>query len=532
MLRDNKIWVATKATGEAIYLLPQKAIRHGLITGGNNKEVDRTARLLAEGFSSLGTPVFITDIHRDLAGLVAPGNDSEFDQEIISHMGLQKSDFCFQGFPVTLWDVCGKTGIPLRANVGEIGPDLLSQILHLGALQSKTLKTIFRIANDQELLLFDVTDLKAWVNYIESRVKQFERDYGLIKKNDLDDIMRALVKLETEATAPFWGEPSLNIIDLMNHGIEGKGMINVLDSNLLVRNCTFYASVLLWLLSELCELMPDVGELSSPKMVFIIDEAHLLFRDNNKIFLEKSEQVIKKLGRKGVCVIFCTQKMLDIPDNVLRYLENRILHSPYAYTPAQLKELRIVAGLFRKNPAFNTFDALKSLTAGEALFSLIGENNQLCPVEKGYLLPPQSYMGHISDSDRENCNKGNLLYTKYAHWHDPDAAYDLLKLLEIEADAASAAEKAKQELALERERAKTEAIRAEEEDRKVQVQANARKYADKPVGKSLSTQFKENESEPPSKKASKSHKGKFGKTIGGNLGASLGKGLIGSLFKD
>lgn len=532
MLREIKIWIATKATGEAIYLLPQKAIRHGLITGGNNKEVDRTARLLAEGFSSLGTPVFITDVHRDLAGLMAPGNDSESVQEIISHMGLQKSDFCFQGFPVTLWDVCGKTGIPLRANIGEIGPDLLSQILHLGVLQSKTLKTVFCIANDQDLLLSDVNDLKALVNYIEGRVKHYERDYGLIKKNDLDDIMRALVKMETEATAPFWGELSLNITDLMNIGIEGKGMINVLDSNLLVRDRTFYASVLLWLLLELCELMPDVGELSSPKMVFIIDEAHLLFRDNNKIFLEKSEKVIRKLGRKGVCVIFCTQKMLDIPDNVLRYLENRILHSPYAYTPAQLKELRSVASLFRKNPAFNTFDALKSLTPGEALFSLIGENNQVCPVEKGYLLPPQSYMGRVSDTDREDCIMGSILYSKYAHQHDSDSDYDLLKSLEIEAEVVAAAEKAKQDLASERERAKREAIRAEEEIRRGQAQANARKHAEKPVGKHISSQFKENEFDTSSKKADNIRKGKFGKTIGGNLGASLGKGLIGTLFKD
>ena len=532
MLRDDKIWVATKATGEAIYLLPQKAIHHGLITGGNNKEVDCTARLLAEGFSSLGTPVFITDIHRDLAGLMAPGNDSESVQGIVSHMGLQKSDFCFQGFPVTLWDVCGKTGIPLRANIGEIGPDLLSQILHLGALQSKTLKTVFRIANDQYLLLSDVNDLKALVNSIESRVKQYERDYGQIKKNDLDDIMRALVKLETEETAPFWGELSLNIIDLMNPGNEGKGMINVLDSNLLARDRTFYASVLLWLLSEFCDLMPDVGELSKPKMVFIIDEANLLFRDNTKILLEKSEQVIRQLGRKGVCVIFCTQKMLDIPDNVLRYLENRILHSPYAYTPAQLKELRIVAGLFRKNPAFNTFDALKSLTSGKALFSLIGENNQLCPVEKGYLLPPQSYMGRVSDTDREDCIMGSILYSKYAHQHDSDSDYDLLKSQEIEAEAAAALEKAKQDLALERERAKREAIRAEEEIRRGQAEANARKHAEKPVGKHISSQFKENEFDPSSKKADNIRKGKYGKTIGGNLGASLGKGLIGTLFKD
>lgn len=211
-------------------------------------------------------------------------------------------------------------------------------------------------------------------------------------------------------------------------------------------------------------------------------------------------------------------------------MENRILHSPYAYTPAQLKELRSVAGLFRKNPAFNTFDTLKSLTSGEALFSLIGENNQLCPVEKGYLLPPQSYMGHVSDTAREDCIMGSFLYTKYSHRYDPNAAYDFLNALQKE--EAAAAEKAKQDAALAREWAKREAIRAEEEARKVQAQANTRKRVDKPVGNNLSTQFKENKSDSLSKKAGKSHKGKFGKTIGGNLGASLGKGLIGSLFKD
>ena len=236
MLHEDKIWIATKATGEAICLLPQKANRHVLITGLSNKEVDRTARILAEGFSSLGTPVFITDINRDLAGMMAPGNDSESIQEKVSCMELEKSGFCFQGFPVTLWDVSGETGIPLRANIGEMGPVLLSQIMQLSVHQSDTLKTIFRIADSRGLSLISVNDLKAIVNYIRNRAREYEGEYGQIKTTDLDGIMRALVRLESEVTALFWGETALNIADLIAFKIEGKGMINVLEAKCYAAN--------------------------------------------------------------------------------------------------------------------------------------------------------------------------------------------------------------------------------------------------------------------------------------------------------
>ena len=530
MLHEDKIWIATKATGEAICLLPQKANRHVLITGLSNKEVDRTARILAEGFSSLGTPVFITDINRDLAGMMAPGNDSESIQEKVSCMELEKSGFCFQGFPVTLWDVSGETGIPLRANIGEMGPVLLSQIMQLSVHQSDTLKTIFRIADSRGLSLISINDTKAIVNYIRNRAREYEGEYGQIKTTDLDGIMRALVRLESEVTALFWGETALNIGDLIEFKIEGKGMINVLEAKLLVRNRPFYASVLLWLLSELCESLPEAGELNCPKMAFIIDEANLLFRDNNRVFIEKTEQVIRKLSKKGVSVIFCTQKMQDIPDNVLRHLENRIQHSPYAYTPAQLKEVRCVASLFRKNPAFDTFEALTTLTSGEALLSLIGENNLPCPVEKGYLLPPQSYMGRVSDTDREHCIKGNILYSKYARRYDSEAAYNVLKRIEIEEEIA--AEKAKEEADKAKELAKREAERFKEEARREQLIANVQKRVEKSAGNSVSSPKGKTESVPSSKKSSKKTKRKSGKMIGGNLGERIGRGIIGTLFKN
>lgn len=526
MLHDSKIWVATKANGEAVCLLPQKACRHGLITGGSNKEVDLTARSLAEGFSSLGVPVFMTDIHRNLAGMMAPGNDSELIQEMISHIGSEKNSFCFQGFPVTLWDVFGKTGIPLHVDVTQMGPLLLAQMLNLSVLQSDILKTIYSIASDTGFLLTDIKDLKAVVNYVRGRVNQYTPVYGQIRTTDLDDIMRALVKLETGDTALFFGEPSLNISDLLQPNNGGNGVINVLDSNLLAQNAILYSSVLLWLLSELCEIMPDVYDLPRPKLAFFIDEAHFLFRDNNRVFLETAENVIKKLSRKGVTVFFCTQKMQDIPDDVLRHLENRIQHSPYAYTPAQLKEVRLVAKLFRKNPAFNTFDALTSLSSGEALFSLIGKDNQTCPVEKGYLLPPQSNLAGVSDYDREQSIKGNPLYTKYSCRYDSESAYEFLSRMQAEEEAA--VERAKYEAMLAKEKAKLEAAEAREAARRAAMLENEKKRKEEAAEKPVSSVFTKDATASSSKKSNPKSAGKFGKTIGGNLG----RGIFGTFFKD
>lgn len=528
MLHDDNIWIATKANGEAVCLLSQKACRHGLITGGSNKEVDLTARLLAEGFSSLGVPVFMTDIHRNLAGMMAPGNNSELIKEMISHMGSEKNSFCFQGFPVTLWDVFGKAGTPLRVNVSQMESALLSQMLNLSALQSDILKTIYSIASDTGLLLTDIKDLKAVVNYVRGRVNQYAPEYGQIRTIDLDDILRALVKLETGDVALFFGEPSFAILDLLQSGIGGNGVVNVLDSNLLVRNVTLYTSVLLWLLSELCEMMPDTYNLSRPKLAFFIDEAHFLFRDNNRVFLKMAESVIKILCRKGVAVFFCTQKMQDIPDDVLRHLENRIQLSPYAYTPAQLKEARLVAKLFRKNPAFNTFDTLKSLSSGEALFSLIGKDNQPCPVEKGYLLPPQSNLVGISDYDRERCIKGNTLNIKYGCRYDPESAYEFLSRIQVE--EAAAAERAKYKALLAKEKAKLEAAEAREEARRAAMLENGKKRTTEVAERSLSSTFTNNETSS-SKKSSRNAKGTFGEMYG-NLGARLGRELIGKLFKE
>ena len=419
MLRDGNIWVATKASGEAICLIPQKAHRHGLISGADNAEVDSTARVLAEGFSSLAVPVLITDVNRNLAGMAAPGEASESIQDMIAHMGSEKASFSFQGFPVTLWDIYGKTGIPLCATVSEIGPVLMSQLLNLNIPQRNILKVIYHISGKKGFSSTNITDLKAVISYIQrSNSKIFSAEYGEIKSTVLDEIFRSLVVFENGKYAPLIGEPALNILDLMRVGPNGKGVINVLDANLLVWNSNTYSVVLLWLLSKLSELMPDVDNLSKPKLVIFIDEARLLFKDNNSIFIEITEHITKSLQKKGIAIFFCTQKMQDIPGCIFRLLGTKIQHSSNAYTTAQLKEVRNLSNLLRPNPSFDTFEALVSLTSGEALFSIIKENDQPSPIEKGYLLPPQSCTGPISDKDRERNIKENPLYAKYSRLYD------------------------------------------------------------------------------------------------------------------
>lgn len=394
MLKEGKIWIASDRSGEEIFLLPEIANHHGLITGAENKEVDLVARVLAEGFSSLGVPVFMTDIHRNLAGMMEPGIGAASVMERLSRLGLDESSFPFEGFPVTLWDVYGKAGIPLRINISEMGPMLMAQLLHLNDRQCSLLKVIYRIADDKNLLLIDIKDLKAAVTYVMERARTFASEYGPMRPSDLEDILRAIVLLETNSR--FLGEMSLNISDLMLKGHGGKGVVNILNSNLLVWDKTLYATVLIWMLLEISECLPDANELDLPRIVFFIDEAHLIFKNGNSLFLQLMNQVLPKLRRKGVGVWFCTQKIQDLPDYIVRSLENRIQLPPNAYTTAQLKEIRASAKYFQKNPAFNTFDEMKSLKTGQALLSLVGANQLPSPVKSGIVLPPQSCTGALS----------------------------------------------------------------------------------------------------------------------------------------
>ena len=331
MLRDNKIWVANNDAGEGIFLLPRMANRHGLIAGATGTGKTVTARIMAESFSEMGVPVFMADVKGDLAGLMFPGQDNANMQERIARFGLAEHGFNYQGFPVALWDIYGKMGMPLRTTVSEMGPLLMARILQLNDLQSDILSIVYRIADDNDLLLVDLKDLRAMLNYVQTHSKDFVDKYGRMSSASIGAIIRAIVALETDngdmGGNMFFGETALNIMDWMTVGEGGKGMINILDSESLINNGRLYATFLLWLLSELFEMMPEVGDLDKPKMVFFFDEAHLLFKDANKALLEKIEQVVKLIRSKGVGVYFCTQNPRDIPDGVLAQLGNRVQHA-------------------------------------------------------------------------------------------------------------------------------------------------------------------------------------------------------------
>ena len=525
MLRDGKIWVADNDAGEKIFLLPRMANRHGLIAGATGTGKTVTARVLAEAFSDMGVPVFMADVKGDLAGILAPGEDSENMQERIRRFGLAECGFSYQGYPVNLWDIYGKNGIPLRTTVTEMGPLLMSRILQLNDLQSDILSIVYRIADDNGLLLVDIKDLKAMLNHVQDHAKEYTDQYGRMSSASIGAILRALVALEGQGGDFFFGEEALKISDWMQLGPGGKGMINILDSQSLFTNGRLYATFLLWLLSELFEAMPEVGDLAQPKMVFFFDEAHLLFKDASKVLLEKIEQVVKLIRSKGVGIYFCTQNPADIPDSVLAQLGNRIQHALRAYTPKDQRAVRAAAQSFRVNPAFDTEETLQALGTGEALISLLGDDGIPAIVEKAYVLPPQSRMGAITDLEREQSIKGSILYTKYSQAYDPDSAYEFLQRRGIE--EAAEAEKAKAAELAAKEQARAEELAAKEQARQEQRAADAKKRAAKQVGSSVAgTVGRE------AGKALGGTFGRFGKTLGGNLGASLGRGIIGTLFKN
>ena len=517
-------------TDEEIFLLPGKANRHGLIAGATGTGKTVTLRVMAEAFSDMGVPVFMADVKGDLAGMMAPGTDTEDMRARIERFGLNQHGFSYQGYPVTFWDIYGEKGIPLRTTVSEIGPLLMARILKLNELQSNILAIVYKIADDNGLLLIDLKDLKSMLNYVNDNRKEFEAEYGKMSPASMAAILRAVVALEIEGGEVFFGEPGLNIRDwIAQEG--GKGMINILDSESLINNGRLYSTFLLWMLSELFELLPEVGDLSKPKMVFFFDEAHLLFNDAPKPLLEKIEQVVKLIRSKGVGVYFCTQNPRDIPDGVLAQLSNRIQHGLRAYTPADQKAVKAAAESFRVNPQFNTYDTIMELGTGEAVVSFLQEDGIPGIAQKVAVLPPQSRMGAISDYEREQSIKASLLYGKYAEAVDPESAYEILLRIGVEKEAAEARAKeeleaAKAKVKEEAELAKQEAAAAAKSAKEAEKAAKAKKKAAKTIGGTVAGTV----GREVGKTVGGTIGGKFGKTLGGNLGSSLGRGILNTLF--
>jgi DNA helicase HerA-like ATPase len=524
MLRDNKIWVANTENGENVFLLPRMANRHGLIAGATGTGKTITLKVLAESFSDMGVPVFLADVKGDLSGMVEEGRDSEDMQKRIQKFGLAEAGFEYKKYPATFWDVFGEQGIPLRTTISEMGPLLLSRILGLNDLQRDILTIAFKIADDNELLLIDTKDLKALLNYVSENRNDFAADYGNISPVSVAAIVRSIVSLEMAGADKFFFEPALDIHDWFATGSDGRGMINILDSTSLINNGTLYATFLLWMMSELFETLPEVGDLDKPKMVFFFDEAHLLFKDSPKMLMDKIEQVVKLIRSKGVGIYFVTQNPRDIPDGVLAQLGNKIQHALHAYTPSDMKAVKAAADSFRENPAFKTADVIQELGTGEAVISLLDETGTPSVCEKVKILPPQSLMGGIDSSTRNREINGSKLYDKYFEPHDPDSAYEFLERKGIadakakaELEAAEAERKAKE---------KEEAAAAKAAEKEKAAADRKKKQTAKTIGNSVvGTVGRE------VGKTVGGTFGKFGKTLGGNLGASLGRGLFSTLFK-
>jgi DNA helicase HerA-like ATPase len=408
-----------------IFLLPKMANRHGLIAGATGTGKTVTLRVLAEQFSQIGVPIFMADVKGDLSGLPFPGGENPKVTERVSKLGLK--DFSFEDYPVTFWDVFGEQGHPVRTTISEMGPLLLSRILSLNEIQSGVLSITFKIADDNGHLLLDFKDLRAMVQFVGDNPEQFKTQYGNISAASVGAIQRNLLTLEEQGADKYFGEPALNIEDLMQTGSKGKGMINILTADKLMQSPRIYATFLLWLLSELFEQLPEVGDPEKPKLVFFFDEAHLLFEDVPKALEEKIEQVVRLIRSKGVGVYFITQNPLDLPETVLGQLGNRVQHALRAFTPKDQKSVKVAAETFRANPKLNVVKAITELGVGEALVSVLDEKGTPTIVERALIYPPHSRLSPLNPEERTRFVRESVLYGHYEKTVDRESAYEKLK---------------------------------------------------------------------------------------------------------
>jgi DNA helicase HerA-like ATPase len=406
-------------------LLPALANRHGLITGATGTGKTVTLQVLAERFSEIGVPVFMADVKGDLAGLSQPGTMSPKLQARIEQLGLQAP--VFAGLPTTLWDVYGERGHPLRATVSDMGPMLLARMLSLNETQEGVLNLVFRIADAAGLLLLDAKDLRAMLQHVGDNAKQFTTEYGNISAASVGAIQRGLATLDQQGADTFFGEPMLNFDDLLQTDASGRGVVNILAAEKLMNAPRLYASFLLWLLSNLFEKLPEVGDRDKPKLVFFFDEAHLLFNEAPRALLDKVEQVVRLVRSKGVGVFFVTQNPLDIPDTVLGQLGNRVQHALRAFTPRDQKAVKAAAQTMRANPRFDVETAISELGVGEALVSFLDEKGRPSIVERAFVVPPGSRIGPVTDAERQALMKGSVVAGIYDTTEDRQSAYEALR---------------------------------------------------------------------------------------------------------
>jgi DNA helicase HerA-like ATPase len=408
----------------AISLLPKMANRHGLIAGATGTGKTITMQGLAEGFSEMGVPVFLADIKGDVSGITQPGKEHPKLAERVALMNLD--DFKFQGFPVTFWDIFGKQGHPVRTTISDMGPLLMSRLLNLNDTQEGVLSLVFRVADDNGWLLLDLKDLRAMLKFVADSAAEFRTIYGNVSAASVGAIQRRLITLEDQGGDQLFAEPVLNLDDLMQTDSEGKGVINLLAANTLMNSPQLYSTFLLWLMAELFEQLPEVGDPDKPKLVLFFDEAHLIFKDAPQVLLDKVEQVVRLIRSKGVGVYFVTQNPTDIPDSVLAQLGNRIQHALRAYTARDQKAVRAAAQTFRDNPELDTEQVITELGVGEALVSLLDEKGRPQIVQRTMIKPPKSQIGPISDSQRMVLMANSLVAGVYEKTIDRESAYEIL----------------------------------------------------------------------------------------------------------
>lgn len=468
MYFNNKLIIG-KNKDKEVCLLPSMANRHGLITGASGTGKTVTSKIMAESFSDLGVPVFISDVKGDISGTALKGEMNENISKRVEKLNL--SDFETKEFPVRFWDVFGKKGHNIRAKVSDIGPSILSIMLGLSEAQEGILNILFKVAEEQDLELIDLKDLKSALKYIGDNRKDFITDYGNITTQSIGVIQRSLLTLENQGLDEFFGEPSLDIHDFISVDNNGKGFINILDAVELYKSPDLYSAVMLWLLTELYNSMPEVGDLDKPKIVFFFDESYYLFRDMPSYRLKQVEKIVRLIRSKGIGLYFISHYSVDIPDTILEQLGNRVQHNLRAYTPADQKIVKAAADSFRTNPGFKTYDTILELGTGEAIISFQNEKGEPEVCERAYILPPQSMIGEIDETSRQKVINNSILAGKYDERIDNDSAWEKISVKEQEMNEKKEAELKEKEDA----KAKKEAEKRLKEQEKAKNKAEREK---------------------------------------------------------
>ena len=425
MFAEDKILIGCNENTE-VFLLPKLANRHGLIAGATGTGKTITLKTLAESFSDLGVPVFLADMKGDISGLAKLGSETDKIKTNVEKYGLAAKGFKYEAYPVEFWDLFGEKGLPVRVTLSEMGPTLLSKILNLSEAQEGVLDIVFKVADEESLLIIDLKDLKSMINHVVENKDQYESQYGAIAEKSANTILRSLLKMEDQGGNDFFGEPALELGDFMKLDDNGKGVINVLDAQKLSLSPEIYSTFLLWMLSNLYQTLPEVGDMDKPKFVFFFDEAHLLFDDMSPEFGKKVEQIVRLIRSKGVGLYFISQSPADIPDDILAQLGNRVQHALHAYTPKDQKAVKVAAETFRPNPEFDTASVISELGIGQALVSVLEEGGVPSIVQKVDIVPPQSYIGSIDDTMRSELINLSELKPKYWEALDAMSAYEML----------------------------------------------------------------------------------------------------------